>query len=426
MAMGARLTFACAAVLGFLAVSSPAGAQENPYRLKDPNQQKLCVACHDDFEQKLKKPFVHTAVKTGECSACHSPHVSSHDKLLSASTNEICATCHDGVVPKNATSTHKVVADGQCEKCHDPHASDNPANLVAKGADLCFTCHKELGAAIGKAKFKHTPVEQQGCLTCHDPHGSVKAPRLLKTVVPALCLGCHKPDSPAFVSQHMKYPVAKASCTSCHDPHGSHQPALLLNNVPPPVASRACVQCHDAPDSATPFATKRPGYELCKGCHNDMVVATLAKPRLHWPVADKKGCINCHNPHASRQPKLLKAETAVLCGTCHADTVKNIKATTVKHAPVDGGNCTACHSPHSASGGFLMDQPSVNDLCVTCHDYQQHSAHPIGEKAVDPRNKNLRVDCLSCHKGHGNEYKWMLLAPSNTELCMQCHKQFAR
>ena len=102
---------------------------------------------------------------------CHSPHVSVHGKLLSDDTRQICARCHDSVVPANAKSAHKVVADGECSKCHDPHASDNAANLLAKGNDLCVGCHKELGAAIAKAKFKHNPVEQ-GCLTCHDPHGS--------------------------------------------------------------------------------------------------------------------------------------------------------------------------------------------------------------------------------------------------------------
>jgi predicted CXXCH cytochrome family protein len=250
--------------------------------------------------------------------------------------------------------------------------------------------------------------------------------RLLKTAVPALCVGCHKPDSPAFVTRHLKYPVAKADCTSCHDPHGSDQPALLLNTVHPPVLTRMCSQCHQAPDSATPFATTRAGYELCKGCHNDMVVATLAKARLHWPVADKQGCVNCHNPHASKRPKLLKADTAGLCGSCHGETLRAIKSVASKHAPVDSGTCTVCHSPHASSGVFLVDQPSANELCTTCHDYTQHSAHPIGEKAVDPRNNNLRVSCLSCHNGHGTEFKRMLLAATNLELCTQCHKQYGR
>jgi len=399
--------------------------QQNPYRLKEPDQRKLCLECHNDFEATMKKKFVHSAVQSGECASCHSPHVSSHGKLLSADTTKICATCHEDTVPAKAASVHKVAADGQCTKCHDPHASDNPNNLLGKGNDLCFTCHKEIETAVTKAKFKHRPVEQ-GCLSCHAPHASDKAERLLTTPVPDLCVKCHRADAPTFVARHMKYPVGKADCTSCHDPHGSNQPALLLDSVHPPVANRTCAQCHEAPESSTPFATKRAGFELCKTCHNDMVTAAFAKPRLHWPIADQTGCANCHNPHASRHDKLLKASTANLCRTCHADTARKIAGVESKHVPVDEGQCTSCHAPHAATNAFLIDQPSVNDMCGTCHDYSTHSTHPLGEKAIDPRNKNLRVSCLSCHDGHGTPYKHMLLAATNVEMCTPCHKQYSR
>jgi DmsE family decaheme c-type cytochrome len=423
--MGSRLISACVSVGLLLGAAGTARSQQNPFRLKETDQKKICLACHTDFEQKLKKRFVHTPVQSGECSGCHDPHVSSHNKLLSADSRQICTGCHDSVIPPKAKSAHKVVADGDCQKCHDPHASDNPANLVAKGDDLCFGCHKETAAAVKTAKFKHNPVER-GCQTCHDPHGSAQSDRLLKTAVPALCVGCHKPDTPAFLARHMQYPVAKASCTSCHDPHGSNQPALLLNDVHQPVSDKACNRCHEGPGSAPPFATKASGYDLCRACHSDMVNAVLAKRRLHWPVADKKGCVNCHNPHASRHAKLLVAETPELCRGCHADTLQRIASTPVKHAPVAGGTCGACHSPHSSDGVYLVDKPSVIQLCETCHDYQTHSAHPLGDKAVDPRNRNLRVDCLSCHRGHGTEFKRMLLAETNIELCTRCHKKFVR
>jgi DmsE family decaheme c-type cytochrome len=422
--MGSRLTIACVSMVVLL-WPVPARSQQNPYRLKETDEKKLCLACHTDFEQILKKRSVHTPVRTGECSGCHDPHVSSHGKLLSSDTREVCAGCHESVIPPKAKSAHKVVADGDCEKCHDPHASDNPANLRARGNDLCFGCHKEIQEAVGKARFKHGPVDQ-GCLTCHGAHGSEKSEHLLKAAEPSLCVGCHRPDSPAFQTRHMRYPVAKAFCTSCHDPHGSNQPALLWNNVHAPVSNRTCNLCHEGPDSPIPFATKRSGFELCKGCHSEMVSATMAKARLHWPIADKRGCVNCHNPHASKYAKLVKAEGARLCRGCHADTVQRIATTQVKHAPVEAGTCSACHSPHSANGVYLVDQPSMNALCANCHDYETHSAHPIGEKAVDPRNKNLRVDCLSCHKGHGTEFKRMLLAATNVELCTRCHKKFAR
>jgi predicted CXXCH cytochrome family protein len=310
-------------------------------------------------------------------------------------------------------------------KGHDPHAAEHASNLLEDGDELCFACHKELGAAVTAAKFRHSPV-QQGCLTCHGPHGSDKAVALLKNGVPGLCVTCHKPNTPSFQARHMNYPVAAANCTSCHDPHGSNQPALLLNSVHAPVASRTCNVCHDAPSSATPFATKQPGYELCRGCHSEMVSATLAKGRLHWPVADKRGCVNCHNPHAAKYDKLLETKGAELCRSCHADTLKKIAATQVKHKPVVDGECMSCHSPHGSDGAHLAGQPSMIKLCTSCHDYAQHSAHPIGDEAVDPRNKNLRVDCLSCHKGHGTEYKWMLLNATSKELCTRCHKKFAR
>jgi DmsE family decaheme c-type cytochrome len=423
--MGSRVTLACVTAVVLLGMVAVVRTQQNPYRLKNPDQKTLCIACHTDFEQALKKRSVHSAVRTGDCAGCHDPHVSSHGKLLAADTRQICATCHDGVVPAQAKSVHKVAADGDCVKCHDPHASDNPANLVASGSGLCFGCHQELGDAVKKAKFRHSPV-QDGCLTCHGPHASDQSVSLLKTAVPGLCVACHKADGAAFVARHMKYPVAKASCTSCHDPHGSDQPALLLNSVHAPVSNRTCNQCHEAPDSPTPFATKRTGFELCKGCHNEMVTTTMAKGHLHWPVADKTGCVSCHNPHASKHDNLLKANTSELCRGCHADTMERITATTVKHKPVQDGMCVACHSPHAAEGPYLVQQPTLIETCATCHDYEQHSAHPIGEAAVDPRNKNVRVDCLSCHKGHGTEFKWMLLAETNVELCTQCHKQFAR
>jgi DmsE family decaheme c-type cytochrome len=423
--MISRPAIALVSMAVLLSLASIARSQQNPYRLKEPDQKKLCLACHTDFEQKLKSRFVHTPVRSGDCSACHEAHVSSHGKLLSDDPREMCARCHGSVVSAKAKSTHKVVADGDCQKFHDPHASDNAANLRAKGNELCFGCHKDIGETVRTSKFKHSPVEQ-GCLSCHGAHGSDQAGHLLKATVPSLCINCHKPGTAASQAQHMKYPVGTASCTSCHDPHGSNQPALLQNTVHPALKSGGCHQCHESADSATPFATKRPGYELCKGCHSEMINTVLGKKRLHWPVADKKGCVNCHNPHASRYDKLLKGDQRQLCGTCHDDTLKRNAVVAVKHAPVEGGACSACHSPHASDTVYLADKPSIVALCTACHDYSAHSAHPIGEKAVDPRNKNLRVDCLSCHTGHGTEFKWMLRAGTNLELCTQCHTKFVR
>jgi predicted CXXCH cytochrome family protein len=329
------------------------------------------------------------------------------------------------MIPTDAKSSHKVVAEGNCMKCHDPHSANNKNNLLKAGNELCIDCHKALGNKISQAKFKHNPVEK-GCTVCHDPHASTKDDFLLKDKVTALCSGCHKTDKPAFIKRHMNYPVASARCTSCHDPHGSNVQGILYNNVHKPVASRMCNQCHEEPTSANPLKTKREGVELCKGCHNDMYNTTFGKNRIHSPLLSKRGCLSCHNPHAGKEKGLLKEPMLILCGKCHVSTIQRQTKSVTKHEPVRNGDCTACHDPHSSDFALLSKQPTVIDLCATCHDWMKHSTHPIGEKFRDPRNKNLSLNCLSCHRSHGTEFKSMLPAPSVSELCVQCHEKFRR
>lgn len=428
-------------IISFLIFSLAYG--QNKFKLKSGASGKLCLDCHDNFKEKLKSQFVHTPVKEGECSECHNPHTSSHGKLLAEDANKVCYKCHEAVIPEKARSSHKVVAEGNCVKCHDPHASNNKFVLLKAGNELCFTCHKGLGDTITKVKFKHNPVEN-GCLNCHEPHGSAKSDNLLRNDLVALCTSCHKTDRPTFVKQHMDYPVVKSNCTSCHDPHGSDRGGILFSNVHMPVANKMCNQCHEAPTSTTPFKTKRAGYELCRGCHSSMMNETLNKNRVHWPLVDKAGCLNCHQPHASAEKKLLNSEMIPLCGKCHLDTMekqtkfaeieKQEKAAAkgrqetvgITHNPVQEGNCTTCHSPHASDSVFLLNQPSIIDLCGTCHEWQKHTSHPIGEKIIDSRNKNLTVQCLSCHRSHGTSYKYMLPFPTVTDLCIQCHKGFKR
>lgn len=402
-------------------------AQDNAlkFKLKPGASGKVCLNCHVDIQDTIKKPFVHTPLKKGDCAGCHNPHTSSHGKLLAAETKNICAQCHNSVIPEGARSVHKVVAEGGCMKCHDPHAAASKFNLLKGGNELCFGCHKELGEKVAKVKFKHSPVSK-GCLTCHDPHASGKNTFLLKSSVPALCIGCHKTDKPIFIKAHMNYPVAQSRCTSCHDIHGSDVAGILYNNVHKPIATRMCSQCHEDAGSANPLKVKKNGTELCKGCHATMVSQVFGKNRVHWPLLSKEGCLACHNPHATQQKRLLKQDMITLCGSCHKDTISRQEKSVTKHAPVKAGECGSCHDPHGGDGIYLFKQASVIELCGNCHDWQKHSTHPLGEKIKDPRNKSLSVQCLSCHRSHGTEYKHFIPHATTTELCTQCHENFKR
>lgn len=445
-----RSLAAAATVVALVLVSlawlrAPAAYAEDRFHLKPGASGAVCLGCHDDFAAKLKAKFVHTPVKTGDCTGCHSPHTSAHGKLLAASPRAICLTCHADVVPAKASSAHKVVVEGNCVACHDPHASNNKANLKTAGNALCVGCHTALKDAITTVKFKHAPVTD-GCLGCHNPHASEKAPHLLRSAVPSLCVGCHAPDSPSFSRQHAGYPVGRGNCVSCHQPHGSNTPGMLLATVHGPVASKRCDQCHNPATSPRPFETKRAGFELCGTCHGAMLKDTLDKRHAHWPVLDRKGCLNCHEPHASRQPKLVNVDEATLCGRCHKDTLdwqarlaqreqqdraalkkkKRVEIGALTHEPVQKGRCSACHVPHGSDEARLMRQDSTIELCGSCHDWLKHNSHPMGERYRDARNKNVAVDCLSCHRSHGTGYRSMITTATSTDLCVQCHKRQRR
>ena len=66
------------------------------------------------------------------------------------------------------------------------------------------------------------------------------------------------------------------------------------------------------------------------------------------------------------------------------------------------------------------------ELCGTCHDWQKHSTHPIGDKRKDPRNRNLTLECASCHRAHGTGAKHLVPYAKVTDLCTKCHEQYRR
>lgn len=400
-------------------------ANDAAFKLKPGAKGKNCLTCHANFADTMKLPSVHTPVKNGDCSDCHNPHASKHGKMLAEDPSTICASCHPTILPDKRVSAHPDVVSGNCTKCHDPHGSKNKGNLLRAGNDLCVECHKGLGKAIAEAKFKHAPVAKS-CLSCHDPHAGETTPYLLTKKSPQICLDCHKADQPNFVKAHLGYPVGKGDCTSCHDPHGSGQPAILWASVHPPVKSKMCAQCHNDASAPNALQPKKAGIDACRGCHNELVNAAYGQNRIHWPVVDRTACLNCHNPHAAKTAKLLRAEQGKLCGSCHPDAVARQATSATKHQPIADGECSTCHQPHASDTLYLLEGKTTIEVCGKCHDWGKHSAHPMGAKVADPRNKYLATDCLSCHRTHGSPEKHLAHFDTKKELCLQCHAEVGR
>lgn len=423
--MRARVAFFAAVVAtGLLAAPARAAAPSNPYNLKPDARGKACQSCHPDFGEVLRRSSVHTPVRAGDCSSCHNPHASDHGKLLGEGPGTICRSCHAGIVPESAVSVHAVLADGGCVGCHDPHASAQKSQLVAVESTLCVTCHQAVGSSASSSRFKHPPVAD-GCRTCHDPHASTSAPSLLRAEEKTLCSRCHDPKQARFSTAHAGYPVSAGRCTSCHDPHGSNQPAMLWEHVHAPVASKSCALCHQDASSPNPLGMKKAGVDTCRGCHATEVNGILTSPVKHWPALSGRACLNCHGPHATREPGLLMGTEAEVCGTCHESTLRRQAAGASKHQPNVEGLCTACHSPHAAQGALLL-AGNPTETCGGCHDWTAHTAHPLGEKARDPRNPNLAVDCRSCHRMHGTPFKYLAPFDPRKDLCVQCHAELGR
>jgi predicted CXXCH cytochrome family protein len=422
------VTFLSLCLMGFL-VYAPPVHPENEFKLKLGAKGQTCLKCHETFNETLKSRFVHPLLKKGECIGCHVPHTSSHKGLLKADRERLCYNCHKEVLPENALSSHDVVVEGNCKTCHDSHGSNNKFILLKSGSQLCFDCHKDVSKTVSDVRFKHKSVtEDKGCLNCHNPHASAESNNLLQKRVPSLCKRCHKTDQPVFKRKHMDYPVAESECNSCHNPHGSNKRGMVFDVAHAAVTEGKCTECHQKPSS---LETKKKPTQLCRECHQDMVDQIFTKNRVHWPLVDKVGCVNCHDPHAAKEQKLLKGSIVTVCGKCHADTVQ-LQEWSIKNPkneklcePIKKGNCITCHSPHAADNVLLIKEQDINlGLCGRCHEWETHATHPIGEKLIDIRAKNLSLTCLSCHNACGTKNNPAMLTFSTThELCIQCHAE---
>jgi len=168
-------------------------------KLTAKNQLEACYACHGDFskEEEGKKPYVHSPVRSGECTSCHDPHFSARPKLYKVEKG--CLECHD---PFPSTGTvHRPVANGECLSCHSPHASTAPMQLRRWGNALCLGCHADTHeihrTAEVRGRITQVPEDfprEKGnlsCFGCHAPHQTPERKLFVKERT-ELCKTCHR------------------------------------------------------------------------------------------------------------------------------------------------------------------------------------------------------------------------------------------
>lgn len=173
-----------------------------------------CLSCHKDIAKTVQTATVaHDAMLSAKgCANCHDAHAAPNARLLKARADKLCLTCHDKPLlahdghtspdmrpTLNRKFLHGPVRSGDCTACHNVHGSTHERLLVKTFpktfyADfklqnylLCFTCHdKDLVLQPETSKltgfrnaqvnlhYTHVHRDEKGrtCKTCHDMHGS--------------------------------------------------------------------------------------------------------------------------------------------------------------------------------------------------------------------------------------------------------------
>jgi predicted CXXCH cytochrome family protein len=184
--------------------------------------REVCVVCHQDVGRTVGAAGVsHEPVLRGEqCVTCHDPHSAAHPSMLRAEQAAVCLSCHDKPVTasdgrrvaalgdelSHAAVVHGAVRSGDCSACHSVHGgshsrllkSVNPQVLSEpydmKNYLLCFACHDPaLAEPGGSTGFRdgdrnlhqahlHAGEKSRGCAACHAVHAG-DSPRLIARTV---------------------------------------------------------------------------------------------------------------------------------------------------------------------------------------------------------------------------------------------------
>jgi predicted CXXCH cytochrome family protein len=82
--------------------------------------------------------------------------------------------------------------------------------------------------------------------------------------------------------------------------------------------------------------------------------------------------------------------------------------------------CGDCHKVHGSDIPMMFKKGPL-ELCAECHKRHEQFTHPIGEKALDPRNLEA-MSCITCHDPcTGTMFKFNLRGSAERGLCIQCH-----
>ena len=270
-----------------------------------------------------------------------------------------------------------------------------------KGADTCLECHDDVtpgysGAAIFKGKHAHRLDKRApfgpGGLQCEACHGPGARHARSKN-----------PDSINSLKASSSQTAQERSqpCLSCHQAGariGWHASAHQRNGV-------ACSDCHKMHQDRDPVLAKGTEPEVCYACHRQKE-GEFQKPSAHPLRFGLMTCSACHSAHGSTTVAMLNRPTLnQTCFSCHADKRGPLLW---EHAPV-AEDCSLCHAPHgSVRSALLTKTPPL--LCQQCHAPADHPSVARTSQSLPGGSAGGSIflvagGCTNCHsRVHGSNH----------------------
>ena len=188
-----------------------------------------------------------------------------------------------------------------------------------------------------------------------------------------------------------------------------------------PASESECARCHSASSGS---ASKTPQALKCASCHGAMT----RQRSVHGLLA-AHDCTQCHDNKAGSGygPTYVPSHENQKCFSCHEPIKNKVEGKPFVHAPLAGGQCSICHSPHGSPNVYQL-RKTVNDICYSCHDDKKEGNHPVvfhpSDGKPDPRYPEKDLSCASCHDPHAADNENMLAMPGGYfALCQSCHNK---
>lgn len=250
----------------------------------------ICIALIGAIALNLSafdgKPHL-AGINCGKCHLSNSISTPEQARMLVASQEVICGSCHAKALqvshPSGFTPRNKLPAEYPadwkgaltCSSCHEIHGS-KPQLLRGdkRGEQMCLSCHNR--AFFDQMKDTGTSIQQMGhlskpvapgekieidamslqCLSCHAGQADAGGVRVDRSGVMYHASGAanHPIAMPyplfpstgtlrprSMLSKKILLPEGKVSCVSCHEAYKKQHGKLVMPND----NSALCIQCHN-------------------------------------------------------------------------------------------------------------------------------------------------------------------------------------